>query len=163
MQPKVPSMRKRIVIDNLTVTPVDKNVDGHILVAVYHFSKRVRGMPASRMDEVTSATAILVYVSMFGLFEEIWSDTGSDFKSNVVNQFNINFGIKHVVSIVDRHTSCGVDGPNKQILRHLMALVQDDYAESRWSDPVFYMFGSEDGSHLRLPDTFCPLRSIKPL
>ena len=34
---KVPNMRKRIGIDNLTVTPVDKNGNGHILVVVNHF------------------------------------------------------------------------------------------------------------------------------
>ena len=84
-------------------------------------------------------------------------------------------GIKHVVSIVDRHTSNGVEGPNKKILHHLKALVQHEQLESRWSDPislslVFFvmidkvnsetgfrpmdlMFGSEDGPYLRLPDT----------
>ena len=172
---KVPNLRKRIGIDNLTVTPVDKNGNGHILVIVNHFSKHVWGMPASRMDEITCATALLVYVSLFGLFEEIWSDPGSDFMSKVVKQFNAYLGMKHVISIVDRHTSCGVEGPNKQILRHLKALVQDERAESRWSDPIYLslvffvmndevnsetgyrpmdlMFGSEDGPYLRLPDT----------
>ena len=45
--------------------------------------------------------------------------------------------MKHVVLIVDRHTSNGVEGPNKQILRPLKALVQDDRSESRWSDPIY--------------------------
>ena len=38
---KVPNLRKRIGIDNLTVTPVDKNGDGYILVVVNHFSKHI--------------------------------------------------------------------------------------------------------------------------
>ena len=78
------------------------------------------------MDEITCATPLLVYVSLFGLFEEIWSDPGSDFMSNAIKQFNLYIGIKHVVSIVDRHTINGMEGPNKQILCHLKALVQDD-------------------------------------
>ena len=114
-------------------------------------------------------------MSLFALFEEIWSDPGSDFLSKVITQFNLYLGMKHVVSIVGRHTSCGIEGPNKRILRHLNALVQDERAESRWIDPtylplVFFvkndevnsetgyrpidlMFGSEDGPFLRLPDT----------
>ena len=38
---KVSNMRKCIGMDNLTVTPVDKNGDGHILVVVNHFSEHV--------------------------------------------------------------------------------------------------------------------------
>ena len=58
------------------------------------------------MDEITCATASLVYVS-FGLFEEIRSDSGSDFMSYVIKQFNLYLGMKRMVSIVDRHTSNG--------------------------------------------------------
>ena len=53
------------------------------------------------------------------------------FLSNVVKQLNIYLGMKHVVSIVDRHINCGVDGPSKQIFRLLKALVQDERAVSR--------------------------------
>ena len=95
--------------------------------------------------------------------------------SNVIKHINHYLRLKHAVSVVDRQTSNGVDGPNKKILCHLKALVQDERAESSWSDliylsyiffvindevysetgyqPMDLMFGSEDGPYLRLPDT----------
>ena len=60
----VPNLRKRIGMDNLTVTPVDKNGNMHILMVVNHFSKHVWRMPATRMDEITCATSLLVDVSL---------------------------------------------------------------------------------------------------
>ena len=78
------------------------------------------------MDEITRATALLLYMSLFGLFEEIWLDPGTDFMSNVIKQFNLYLGMKNVVYIVDRHTSNRVEGPNKQIIGHFKALVQDE-------------------------------------
>ena len=88
-------------------------------------------MSAARMGEFSCATALLVYVLLFCCFEEIWSDPGSDFISNVIKQFNLYLRIKQMVSIVYRHTSNGVDGPNKQSIRQLKVLVQDERLESR--------------------------------
>ena len=50
---KVPNLRKRIGIDNLAVTQIDKNGYGQILVVVNHFCKQLWGMPAARIEKVT--------------------------------------------------------------------------------------------------------------
>ena len=125
-------------MDNITVTPVDKNGNGHILVIVTYFSKHVLGMPAARLDEITWATDLLLFVSLFGLFNKIWSDLGFDFISNVIKQFNLSLGMKHAVSIVYWHTSNGVEGPQNKIFRLLKAPVQDEMSVSRWSDPIYF-------------------------
>ena len=94
----------------------------------------------------------------------------SDFTSKVVEQLTKYLGIHHIFSLVDRHESCGVEGTNKQILRHVKALVID---KSTWSDdinltlvlfvindevnsetgvlPLDAMFGSSNGPYLQLP------------
>ena len=74
---------------------------------------------AAFIYKTTCATALLVFVSLFRLFYEIWTDPGSDFMSNVIKQFNLYLEMKHVVSIVDRHTSNRVESPNKQIFCYL--------------------------------------------
>ena len=69
---KVLYLRKRILIDNLTITSVEQNGNSHLLVIVNYYFNHVWGMPAQRIDEVSSDTALLVYVSLFDFFEEIW-------------------------------------------------------------------------------------------
>ena len=64
------------------------------------------------------------------LFYKSWSDPVSDLISKIVQLFNSYFGIKLVISLVGRYTSNKVEGPNKQILRHLKAFVQNQGSES---------------------------------
>ena len=125
----------------------------------------------------------MIFISLFGLFEEIWSDQGSDFTSNLIKQLNKYLGINHLFSLVDRHESCGVEGSNKQILRHIKALVMDQRSESTWSEPVdlalvFFvindgvnsetgchpmdaMFGSSDGPYLTFQKELYQVRSLR--
>ena len=54
-------------------------------------------------------------------------------------------------SLVDRHTSSGVEGTNKQLLRHLRALVHDERVGNKWSDPtilplILYLVNSSHSS-----------------
>jgi len=86
--------------------------------------------------------------------------------------------IRRVISLVDRHESNGVEGTNKQILRHLRTLMHDLRVPKKWSDPTILslvlflvndevnsetggrpldaMFGSDDSPYLRLPDSVDP-------
>ena len=87
-------------------------------------------------------------------------------------------GVRRVISLVDRHESNGVEGSNKQILRHLRTLVHDLRVPKKWSDPTILSlvlfaindgvnsetgvrpldatFGSEDSPYFRLPDSTDP-------
>ena len=94
--------------------------------------------------------------------------------SEVVALLNSWFGMRHVFSLVNRHESNGVEGSNKQILRHIRVLVHEERMEKRWSHPTILplikfilndsvnsetglrpfdaKFGSEQGTYLRLPE-----------
>ena len=172
---KPPHHRSRIGVDRLTVTPVDKLGNSNLIVVVEHYTKFVSAYPAPDYTATSLATALFQHVCTFGLFDELWSDPGSDLMSETVAKLNEWIGIKHVVSLVDRHESNGVEGSNKQILRHLRALCHDLRLERRWSEPTVLplilfsvndqinsetgvrpfdaKFGSEDGTYCRLPDS----------
>ena len=133
---KPPHQRSRIGVDRLTITPTDKYGNTCAVVIVEHFTKHVGVYPSPDYTALTIATALFQYFCTFGLFEELWSDPGSDIMSEVVSQLNKWFGIRHVVSLVDRHESNGVEGSNKQILRHLKALTHESRMINKWSDPT---------------------------
>ena len=175
---KPPHWRARVGVDNLKVTPADAAGNEHLIIVVDQFSRYTWGMPAKSYEANTIATALFIYFTTFGVFDELWSDPGSDLMSDTLKQLNLYLGIKHVVSLVDRHQSNGVEGPNKQVLRHLRTLVYDTRTIDRWSDPtilcmVFFVindsvhsetgfrpldlkFGSDDGPYLRLPEDQMP-------
>ena len=146
-------MGKRIVLglDFLTITPPDKDGNVHILTAVNHHSKHCWGYKSKTKDAISCAVAAFQYICSYGLPDCIYSDPGSEFTSEVVRHLNKWLGIAHVISIVDRHESNGVEGTNKKILRHLRALVFDERILNHWGDPhvlplIFYFINSEINS-----------------
>jgi len=170
---KPPHSRARVGFDGLTITPPDAQGNTHLIVIVDHFKKYAWGWVAKDYSAISIATALFVYYCTFGVFDEVYTDPGSNILSEVVEQLNKWLQVKHVVSLVDRHESNGVEGTNKQILRHVRTIVHDLRIKDRWSDPiilclVFFvindqvnsetgvrpldaMFGSADGPYLRLP------------
>jgi hypothetical protein len=161
-------------IDSVTITPADKDGNVQAIVLVNHMTKHVSIYPCKTYDASTAATSLFVYYCRFGGFDEIASDPGAMFLSDTVQKLNAWLGIRHKVSLVDVHTSNGVERTNGEILRHLRALCNDSRIRDEWSRPeniclVEFMlndrvstetpynafeltFGSADLPYFKLPD-----------
>jgi hypothetical protein len=107
--------------------------------------------PVPTPDLTNAALAIFTYCVLYGAFDTLMTDPGSELMSVAVAEVNKWFGIHHRVSLVDRHESNGVEGANKQILRHLMTLFMEEHIKDQWSSPqhigwaMFLMDTSETG------------------
>jgi hypothetical protein len=133
---KPTTYRRRIGIDHLTITPADKHGFCAAVVIVEHFSHFCQIYPVKDYNEETLAGILIQHFSTFGLFDEIISDPGSALMGNTIKMLNKIFGVTHRVSLIGRHESNGVEGTNKQILRHLTTLVLESGIKDRWSEPT---------------------------
>ena len=170
--------RTRLGIDTLTITPADEDDNCLAIVIINLKTKHVMIYPAKGYDGETAAAAIFVYITRYGLFDEIISDPGSSFLSDSVNKVNSWLGIRHRLSLVDVHESNGVERTNQEILKLLRTLVNDERIRHQWSKPwniglVEYAlnsrvssetahsaleltFGTEDLKYFNLPETLTP-------
>jgi phospholipid-translocating ATPase len=170
--------RKAIGVDMLTITPTDKFGNTYLIVIVVHFTKLAWGYPSASKDATVLAKALITFFSIYGLYDTIMSDPGSDLTSNLTEELTKSYGIQHVFSLVNRHESNGVEGTNKQILRHLRALTHEERIIDQWSSPsvlpvIFFIinshvssetgiapfeahFGSEDATYFKIPPDLSP-------
>jgi RNase H-like domain found in reverse transcriptase len=170
--------RCKIGVDRVTVSPPDKFGNCNVVSIVEFFTGFFQGYPTKDYTATSLATCLFKFYCDYGTFEEIASDPGSDLMSEAVRLLHEWLGIRHVVSIVDRHESNGVERHNKEVLRHLRALVFDERLKDSWGDPVTMSlinfmindtrsaetgvrpfeakFGSFDSAYFRLPDHLRP-------
>jgi len=125
---------KVVGLDFLSVN-LDKYGNAGAYVFRDHFTKFVYILPAASHDASLAALAIFSYCVLYGACDVLMTDPGSDLTSKAVAQVNVWFGIHHRLSLVDRHESNGVEGANKQILRHLGKLFMTERIKDEWSSP----------------------------
>lgn len=132
---KVPHAHHTFAIDVLSVTPVDSDGYGYLIVVVNLFTRFTVLYPSKDKTALAMANAIFHYVVYFGACKYLRSDPGSDLTSESVRLVNTWFGIHHSISIVDRPESNGVEPVNKAILRFLRGVVFDERLVRNWSSP----------------------------
>ena len=172
---KPSTYRRTVGVDHVAVTPQDKHGNSCAIMVVEHFSHFLFVYAAKDYTAETVAKVLFKHYCHHGTFEQLASDPGSAFMSEVIRQLNRWLSIAHKVSLVGRHESNGTEGSNKQFLRHLRTLVMDERLYDSWSDdtvlplinlhlasypteetggytPLQLKYGTEDARYFSLPD-----------
>ena len=130
-----PNNRFRIGIDLCTITPTDEENYKVCIVIVNLRTKLCSIYPAKDYTAQSVASVLMKYICTYGLVDEVVTDPGTHFLNEVVSIVNTWLGIRHIVSLVDVHESCGVEATNRECLQHLRALVNDKRLRHQWSKP----------------------------
>lgn len=122
-------------VDTLEIV-LDSLGNQYLLVMVNFFTKYVYLYAVVHKDAITTATCIFHYICTFGLFDFLRSDPGSDFTSEVMEHLLQWLGPTRSLTLAKQPQADGVEGSNKQVLRHLRAICMEEDCRDRWSSPT---------------------------
>ena len=119
-----------------TIGPVAKDSFGNefILVVIDCFTRWVELYPMPDTSAISAARGLLQFVGSFGVPGLIKSDRGSQFVNNTIADLTKLLVTDHQLSIAYSSEENGiVERSNKEVMRHLRALIFDTKIRDTWS------------------------------
>ena len=128
---------ERANIDTIGPLPVDEFGNKFIIVIIDCFSRFVMLYQAKDCKASSAADALLHCIGMFGAPAKLLSDNGSQYVNKIVNELLHIVGTEHQLTMAYSHEENGiVERANKEIMRHLRALVFHQNVITRWSQSL---------------------------
>ena len=170
---------RSIGIDHVSVTPADEDGYIRLLLVVKLDTKFPQAYPVHDYAAQIVATVLFKHYCTFRSYDSLYSDPGSTFTSNVLDQLNKWIGIPHHISLVGRHEYNGTGHVNAHFLGRLRRLVHDERFTHKWASdtvlplinhalmtmpnteiggisPIELKFGTRDHPRFKLPDPLLP-------
>jgi len=130
----------RVSIDTIGPLPVDEDGNEYIIVIIDSFTRWVELYACSGADAQEAVKALLSYIKTFGQPSQLLSDNGTQFANQVVEELCRILGTEFVRTVAHSHQENAiVERVNKEVLRHLRALVFDDKTHSKWSKRLIFV------------------------
>jgi hypothetical protein len=121
-------------IDAIGPLPEDESKNTYILVIIDCFSRWVELFGVTDTSALSAAKALLQHCGRFGVPALIRSDRGSQFVNELVDQLIELLGTEHeVTTAYSKEENAIVERANKEVMRHLRAIVFEDRIFHNWS------------------------------
>ena len=125
---------RRLSIDTVGPFPVDDEGNMYILVVIDNFSRYTTLWPTKDQTGMSAAKALLKHTGVYGTPDEIQSDGGPQFYSEMVTALYNITGIQKLKSAPYSHEENGIaERAIKTTQEHLRALMYDKEITEAWS------------------------------
>jgi transposase InsO family protein len=117
-----------------TIGPLSNDSsEKYILVIIDCFTRFVELYPIEDTSAMPCAKALLSHVCRYGTPMTIRSDRGTQFVNAVINQLLSLLQIEHELSLAySKEHNAIVERANKEVMRHLTAIIFDKRVNSAW-------------------------------
>ena len=126
---------ERINIDAMGPFPETPDGYQHIIVIIDCFTRFVELLPARSTGAAEAKQAILSVIGRYGVPAEIVTDSGSQFRNETIKTMITMMGTTHSITLAySKEENAMVERANKEVLRHLSALVYETRIKEDWID-----------------------------
>jgi transposase InsO family protein len=124
----------RLNVDTLGPFPEDEYGFQYILVVICCFSRWVELYPTRDTGSTESARVLIEHIGRYGEPGEIVSDNGPEFANDIIDELLKIYDVEHKLTLAySKEENAIVERENKEILRHLRAIMFDVNIFSKWN------------------------------
>ena len=121
-------------IDTIGPVPLDQFGNCYILVIIDCFTRFVELYAIPDTTATSAARCILQHIGRYGAPLKIRTDQGSQFVNDIVAELLKLVGVEHELTLAySKEESAIVERANKEVMRHLKAILLDKNIVNDWS------------------------------
>lgn len=125
---------ERANIDTIGPLPIDEYGNKYIVVIIDCFSRFVMLYPTQDASAKSAAQSLIHCIGMFGTPSQLLSDNGPQYVNSIIDELLYVLGTEHQLTLTYSHEENSiVERANKEINRHLRALIFHQNVITRWS------------------------------
>ena len=125
---------KSLSVDSIGPLTADEYGNKHILVIIDDFTRFVELYAIRDVTALNAAKVLLSHLGRYGAPQNLRSDRGTQFVNDIITQLLRLVGTDHVLTMADsKEENSIVERANKEVMRHLRAIVLDQKVQTEWS------------------------------
>ena len=125
----------RLNVDTIGPFTPDSAGNAYVIVIIDTFTRFVELYKTPDATALSAAQALIQHCGRYGVPQQLLTDNGKQFYNGLIEALTASFGMEHLFTVPYSHEENGlVERANKEVSRHLRAIVLDQRIHGSWSD-----------------------------